>query len=61
MTEIKIAVSHGTLREGREIGRRGNIPLIRFSERSASEGGRPRARGLRDSMSSLHSFVFVNV
>ena len=44
MTEIKIAVSHGTLREGREIGRRGNIPLIRFSERSASERGRKASR-----------------
>ena len=37
MTEIKIAVSHGALQEGREIGKRGNIPLIRFSERSASD------------------------
>ena len=61
MTEIKIAVSHGTLREGREIAKRGNIPLIRFSERSASERGRKALRALRDSMSSLHSFVFVNV
>ena len=56
MTEIKSAVSHGTLRE-----ERGNIPLIRFSERSASERGRKALRALRDSMSSLHSFVFVNV
>ena len=59
MTEIKIAVSHGTLREGREIGKRGNIPTANKIQREVSE--RLSEEGLRDSMSSLHSFVFVNV
>ena len=56
MTEIKTARSHGTLREGGEREYTANKIQREVSERASEE-----VRALRDSMSSLHSFVFVNV